>query len=138
MKKKSEIFFLQFWFNILNFLNFLVILSISMIKNEWKHIRQHSQNDILRYSGFLKQNYGKNFRNFFSPILRGLGNCKVLGFSTITSLFFNFKGWNLAWLDLLYAYFKKWSRFVCTTTLSWVSTTWVTLPEEVVDLFMKE
>ena len=57
-------------------------------------------------------------------LLRGLGNCKVLGFSTITFLFFKIKGWNLAWLDLLYAYFEKWSRFVCTTTLSWVSTTW--------------
>ena len=30
---------------------------------------------------------------------------------------------SFSWLDLLGAYFEKWSRFVRLTTLTWVSTT---------------
>ena len=57
-------------------------------------------------------------------IIRGLVFSNIRGFLAITFLFLIFRSWNFAWLDLLGAYFEKWSRFVRTTTLIWVSTTW--------------
>ena len=55
---------------------------------------------------------------------RGLVFSNIRGFLVITFLFLIFRSWKFAWLDLLGAYFEKWSRFVRTTTLTWVSTTW--------------
>ena len=54
------------------------------------------------------------------------GGNYLLTFLVITFLFLIFRSWKFAWLDLLGAYFEKWSRFVRTTTLPWVSTTWST------------
>ena len=56
--------------------------------------------------------------------IRGLVFSTIRGFLVITFLFLIFRSWNFAWLDLLGAYFEKWSRFVSTTTLTWISTTW--------------
>ena len=55
---------------------------------------------------------------------RGLDFSTIRGFLVITFLFLIFRSWKFAWLDLLGAYFEKWSRFVRTTTLTWISTTW--------------
>ena len=63
----------------------------------------------------------------FLPIFlnkRGLVFSTIRGFLVITFLFLILMSWKFAWLDLLGAYFEKWSRFVRTTTLPWVSTTW--------------
>ena len=55
---------------------------------------------------------------------RGLVFSNIWGFLVITFLFLIFRRWKFAWLDLLGSYFEKWSRFVHTTTLTWISTTW--------------